>query len=194
MELDCCQKKFSLCKKKGLRPLVATDREPRLKEIFERHPKWHSVKDGLAEVLEDVGSRENHGRRQGQVHFSLSRSGLVNCFDHYLTHGSEFDQRVAQLLFDDQSGLQLLNTETVPILVHVHVNGEELIRGAHPHFSYSDVMGKGEIPGLARTFLNTWAFKAMKPSFDIANLKTDCCMVQHVATPPERILSIEKLD
>lgn len=76
---------------KGLRPLVATDREQRLRKILERHPKWHSVEDRLLEVLEDVGPKEMQGRRQGQVHFSLSRSGLVNGFDHYLTHGSEFD-------------------------------------------------------------------------------------------------------
>lgn len=177
----------------GLRPLVATDREERLKEILVRHPKWYSVKDRLGEVLEDLGPKEKQGRRQGQVHFSLSRSGLVNGFDHYLTHGSEFDQHVVQRLFGDQSGLQLLNSQTVPVLVHVHINGEELIRAAHPYFSYSDVMGMGEIPGLAQTFLNTWAFKVTKPSFDIAKLRTDCCMMQRVATPPERILNIEKL-
>lgn len=117
----------------------------------------------------------------------------MNGFDHYLTHGSEFDQHVVQRLFGDLSGLQLLNSETVPVLVHVQVSGEELIRGAHPHFSYSEVMDMGEIPGLARTFLNAWAFKATKPSFDIAKLRTDCCLMQRVATSPERILNVEKL-
>lgn len=178
---------------KGLRPLVATERAQCLIEILERHPKGHSVEDRLPEVLEDVGTKEKQGRRQGQVHFSLSRSGLVNGFDRYLTHGSEFDQHVVQRIFGDQSGLQLLNSETVPVLVHVQVNGEELIGGAHPHFSYSEVMDMGEIPRLARTFLNTWAFKATKPSFDIAKLRTDCCLMQRVATSPERILDIEKL-
>lgn len=179
---------------KGLRPLVATDREQRLRKILSRHPKWGSVENRLLEVLEDVGPKEKQGRRQGQVHFSLSRSGLVNGFDHYLTHGSEFDQHVVQRLFGDQSGLELLNSETIPVLVHVCFSGEQLIQGAHPHFSYSDVVEMGEIPGLARTFLNAWAFKAANPSFDIEKLRTDCCMMERVATPPERILNIEKLE
>lgn len=98
-----------------------------------------------------------------------------------------------QRLFGDLSGLQLLNSETVPVIVHVQVSGEELIRGAHPYFSYSEVMDMGEIPGLARTFLNAWAFKATTPSFDIAKLRTDCCLMQRVATLPERILNVENL-
>lgn len=178
---------------KGLRPLVATDREQRLREILARHPRWYSVENRLLEVIEDVGPKEKQGRRQGQVHFSLSRSGLENDFNHYLTHGSEFDQHVVHRLFGDQSGLELLNSETVPVLVHVSFSGEQLIQAAHPHFSYSYVVSMGEIPGLARTFLNAWAFKVANPSFDIEQLQTDCCMMEQVATPPERILNIEKL-
>lgn len=181
-------------KQKGLRPLVAADREQRLRKILEPHPQWSVVQDKLREVLEDVGPNRTQGLREGQVHFSLSRSGLVNDFNHYLTYGSEFDQHVVQRLFGNQSGLQLLNSQTLPILVHVRMTGEELIQGAHPFFSYYDVVGMGDIPGLARTFLNTWAFKAMKPSFDVATLRTDCCMMQSVATPPERIFDIENLD
>ncbi|MEM1150010.1 MAG: hypothetical protein AAGI03_05570 [Pseudomonadota bacterium] len=179
--------------KKGLHPLVAEEREHRLRKILERHPKWSSVKDNIGKVLHDVGPKEKQGRREGEVHFSLSKSGLVNGFNHYLTYGSEFDQHVVQRLFDDESGLQLLHSETVPILVHVRINGKELIQGAHPIFTYSDVISRGEIPGLARTFLDAWAFKATEPSFDVATLQTDCCMMQQVATPPERILNIEKL-
>lgn len=178
---------------KGLLPLVATDREQRLREVLAGHPQWYSVENRLLEVIEDVGPKEKQGGREGQVHFSLSKSGLVNDFDHYLTHGSEFDQRVVHQLFGDRSGFELLNSKTVPVLVHVSFSGEQLIQGAHPYFSYSDLVGMGEIPGIARTFLNAWAFKASNPSFDIEKLRTDCCMMERVATPPERILSIEKL-
>ena len=167
MGLDCYTKKFSLCNRKGCALWWPLTGNKRLREILARHPIWYSVKNRLREVIDDVGPKEKQGRRQGQVHFSLSRSGLVNGFDHYLTHGSEFDQHVVQRLFGDQSGLELLNSETVPVLVHVSFSGEQLIQGAHPHFSYSDVMGMGEIPGLARTFLNAWAYKAANPSFDI---------------------------
>ena len=176
----------------GLRPLVAADRRQRLTEILKTHPQWHHLEHRLAEVLEDVGPKNKQGRREGQVHFSLSRSGLANGFDHYLSHGSEFDQHVVQRLFGDQSGLHLLHSETVPIIVHVRIGGEELVRGAHPHFSYSDIIGMGEIPGIARVFLNSWAFKVANPSFDIAKLRTDCCIMQRVATPPERIIDLEK--
>jgi hypothetical protein len=177
----------------GLRTLVATDREERLRKIFSCHPRWHSVANRLIDVLEDVGPNERQGRRQEQVHFSLSRSGLVNSFNHYLTHGSEFDQHVAHRLFEDGSGLELLKSETVPYLVHVSFSGEQLIQGSHPHFTYSDVVGMGEIPGLARTFLNSWAFKTANRGFDIEKLRSDCCMMERVATPPERILKIEGL-
>lgn len=177
----------------GLLPLVATDRERRLRKILARHPRWYSVENRLLEVIEDVGPNEKQGRRQGQVHFSLSRSGLVNSFDHYLTHGSEFDQHVAHRLFGDQSGLEPLHSETVPVLVHVSFSGEQLIQGAHPHFSYSDVVGMGEVPGLARTFLDAWAYKAANPSFNIETLRTDCCVMERFATPRDRILHIEKL-
>ncbi|MCV6595682.1 MAG: hypothetical protein OIF40_01180 [Mangrovicoccus sp.] len=180
---------------KGLHPLVAADREQRLREILVRHPRWNSVENRLLEVIEDIGPKEKRGRRQGQVHFSLSRSGLVNGFNHYLTHGSEFDQHVVHRLFGDQSGLKLLNSATVPVLIHVSVNGKQLIQGAHPRASYSKIVSEmGEMPGLARTFLNAWAFKAAIPNFEIESLKTDCCMMERVATPPDRILSMEKLD
>jgi hypothetical protein len=177
----------------GLLPLVAADREHRLRRILERHPKWRSVEDKIGEVILDVGPRAKQGRREGQVHFSLSRSGLVHGFDHYLTHGSEFDQHVVQRLFDDQSGLELLKTETAAALIHVRMSGEDLVRGAHPFFSYLDVVGMGEVPGLGRTFLNAWSFLTAKPTYDIAKLRTDCCMMQRVATPPEKIVAIEKL-
>ena len=173
--------------------MVANDREQRLRKILARHPRWHSVENRLLEVLEDVGPKEKQGRRQGQVHFSISKSGLVNGFDHYLSYGSEFDQQVVHRLFGDQSGLELLKTETIPILVHVSCSGEQLIQGAHPHFSYSDIVDMGEIPGLARTFLNAWAFKVANPSLDIEKLRTDCCMMERVTTPHERILDVEKL-
>ncbi|WP_112312951.1 hypothetical protein [Pseudogemmobacter bohemicus] len=179
---------------KGLRPLAASDREARLREILSCHPNWHSVENRLLEVIEDVGPKEKQGGREGQIHFSLSRSGLVNDFDHYLMYGSEFDQHVAYRLFGDKSGLKFLNLKTAPVLVHVLFSGEQLIQGAHPYFSYSDVVGMGETPGLARTFLNTWAFKVSNPNFDIETLRTDCCMMERVATLPERVIIIEKLD
>lgn len=177
----------------GLQPLVAIERKERLCEIFENHAGWHSVKEEIDKVIYDVGPKEKQGRREGQVHFSLSRSGLVNCFDHYLRYGSEFDQHVACRLFGDDSSKQLLKTTTTAYLVSVSMNGEDLVRGAHPHFSYQDVIEMGEIPGVGMTFLNAWAFKRSQPSFDLALLRTDCCIMQNYSTPREKILKIEEV-
>lgn len=176
----------------GLQPLAALSRQDRLSEIFGNYDDWEIVKENLADVLGDVGPKQKQGRREGQVHFSLSRSGLANGFDHYLTHGSEFDQHVASRLFPDDSGLRLLQSRTVPYLIHVKMSGEDLVKGAHPHFSYQDVIKMGEVPGLGSAFLNAWAFKKSKPDFDIIKLRTDCCVMQKEVTSPEKILEIEE--
>ncbi|MDP3340294.1 hypothetical protein [Frigidibacter sp.] len=180
-------------KNTGLRPLIARDRNDRLTEIFKSHKDWLVLKDSLHEITTIVGPQERDGRRENQVHFSLSRSGLIKGFNHYLTHGSEFDQNVASRLFPDGSGLKLLQSATAPYLVHVRMSGGDLVKGAHPHFSYQDVVDMGEVPGLGATFLNAWAFKKSKPNFDISKLRTDCCMMQEHPTPREKILRIEAL-
>ena len=38
----------------------------------------------------------------------LSRAGLLHGCNHYLMHGAEVDQNIAMMLFDDNSGLDLL--------------------------------------------------------------------------------------
>ncbi|MFB9224008.1 hypothetical protein [Paracoccus cavernae] len=177
----------------GLRPLIAKDRESRLRAIFHQSPRWSIVKSKLAPAIEDIGSKGKYGSREGQIHFSLSRSGLENDFDHYLNYGSEFDQHVANDLFNDQTGLQLLKSATVPLLLHVQVSGDQLINGAHPIYSYDDIIASEEIPGLARTFLNTWAYKISNPNFDIKKLRTDCCMMLKNTIPPSHIIKIEEL-
>lgn len=176
----------------GLKPLTALSRQERLSKIFGDHDDWTNVKENLAEVLGDVGPKEKQGRREGQVHFSLSRSSLVNGFDHYLTHGSEFDQQVASRLFTDDSGLRLLQSRTIPYLVHVKMGGEDVVKGTHPHFTYQDVVEMGEVPGLGSTFLNAWAFIKSRPDFDIKRLRTDCCMMQKEPTLPENIIKMEE--
>ena len=168
-------------------------RHERLTEIFSGHDDWNIFKECLVETLHDIGPRERQGRREHQVHFSLSRSSLVNGFDHYLTHGSEFDQHVARRLFHDDSGLRLLQAKTTPYFVHVRMSGKDLVKGAHPIFSYQDVVEQGEVPGVGATFLNTWAFKKSKPNFDIDTLRTDCCIMERRPTSSENILNVEEL-
>lgn len=178
----------------GLRLLSAGDRQERLEEIFSCHNRWVEVKGNLPTVLEDVGPKKKQGRREGQVHFSLSRLVLMSDLEHYIGYGSEFDQHVAYRLFGDNSGVLLLKEKTQPYIVHVRMSGSELIKGAHPIFTYKDVVEGGEVPGLSSTFLNAWAFKRSRPDFDLANLRTDCCMMQEYPTGRDKVIRIEQLD
>jgi hypothetical protein len=43
----------------------------------------------LEETLALFGAANHGGHREGQVHLTISRAGLVQGFNHYLTHGSE---------------------------------------------------------------------------------------------------------
>lgn len=44
------------------------------------------VEDKLDTVLQQLGAGGCAGRREGQVHATISRVGLMNGFKHYLTH------------------------------------------------------------------------------------------------------------
>ncbi len=77
----------------GLLPLDAAARRPRLVKVLSYHPRWNQVANYLDSALQKNGPA---GHREGQVHLTLSWNGLVKGFNHYLTFGSEFDQRVVQ--------------------------------------------------------------------------------------------------
>jgi hypothetical protein len=99
----------------GLIPLVAAARRSRLARAFSTHPRWTNVADQLDAAIHAHGAGERAGRREAQVHLTLSRSGLTGSFNHYLTHGSEFDQHVAYALLG-QEGKDLLATDGEPVL------------------------------------------------------------------------------
>jgi len=82
----------------GRQPLVAESRAERLRRALTNHPRWPQVASQLDETIHLFGAREYCGRRQGQVHLTVSRAGLMRAFNHYLTHGSEFDGHVAHHL------------------------------------------------------------------------------------------------
>lgn len=177
----------------GLQPLVAYNRKERLVKLLKVHPNWDQFKENLDEVLDTVGPGEAQGKRECEVHFSLSKSGSVNGFNHYLKYGSEFDQHVAYRLFGNDSGYEFLKKSTIAYLVYVRMNGVDLVQGCHPFFSYKDIMDQGEIPGLGITFLNAWALKCARPEYDLVKLKTDCCMRVTQPILPDRIIDIEEL-
>lgn len=74
-------------REKGLLPLDASTRRTRLVRALSLHSNWNSVAHRLDAVLEEHGADSRAGRREGQAHLTLSQAGLVNGFNHYLTHG-----------------------------------------------------------------------------------------------------------
>lgn len=179
--------------KGGLKRLNATSRKERLEQIFNGVEQWPQKSHELDGILTKLGSGEKMGRREGQVHLSLSRSGLENSFNHYLEFGSEFDQHAAYLMLGKEIGYGLLKTSTKPYLVHVSVDGSELITACQPYFSYQDIITRGELPGIASTFLNAWAFKQAYPDYELRKLRTDCCMVFYKDLPAGHIIEVEEL-
>lgn len=92
-------------RRNGLRRLAAADRELRLRRALSRHQQWSEVEADLAATID-----QECRHREGQVHASLSRAGLIDGFNHYIGHGSELDQRVAHALLGDE-GMALLTDD-----------------------------------------------------------------------------------
>jgi hypothetical protein len=179
-------------RRNGLLPLDAETRRPRLIRALSHHPKWDTAAPHLDAVLKEVGHDGRQGHREGQAHLTLSRAGLVNDFDHYLTHGSEFDQQVAHALLGEE-GHALLGTDGRSRIIHLAVPGQEALNAAHPHFSIEDLRSSGEVPNIAREVLQAWSFWAAYPDFDPRKLKVDRGMVFHSAVPAAWITGIETL-
>lgn len=176
----------------GLRPLSAPSRGHRLERALSRHPKWPEVRDKLSSALSRFGRGNGAGGREGQVHFTLSRAGLCRGFNHYLTHGSEFDQHVAHSLLG-QEGVELLANDGNPILIKVAIPGSEVIAGAHRYFSADDLRSKGDLPNVVRDFLQAWAYRLSHPTFQSETLRVDCGAVFRETIPASSVVSIERL-
>jgi hypothetical protein len=166
----------------GLTPLKAETRRDRLVRALSPHPGWHEVADQLDSILQGYGPGGAGGRRERQVHLTLSRCGLLNGFNHYLTHGSEFDQRVAyELLGPD--GEELLTKDGMPTVLRVAVPGPLALDAAHPHFGVDDMRVRGEVPNLVKEFLQAWSYKLAYPAFQSRTLEIDCGMVFRSTIP-----------
>lgn len=176
----------------GLLPLKAEDRRCRLVRALSPHPQWPLVSHRLDEVIRDLGEGCAVGLRVGQVHLTLSRAGLTDAFDHYLTYGAEFDQHVARCLLG-KDGLELLSQDGQARIVHVAVPGAIALDAAHQYFSIDDVRARGEVPNLVREFLSAWSYGLAPPEFHTATLVFDCGMVFRVPVPASWIIKIETI-
>lgn len=173
----------------GLRPLSIGDREGRVQRSLIRHPRWPEIFDTLADQIRKFGSEDKIGRREGQVHFTLSRSGLLKGFNHYLKYGAEFDQRVVVGILGKE-GLDWLERDGEACLVRARIRGDAAIAAAHPYFSVEDLRARGDTPNLIDSFLCAWSYQIAYPEFDPSILKLDSGMVFFKAIP---ILDISRM-
>ena len=177
---------------RGLLPLDATARHARLARALSPHQRWNQVADRLDSTLQEHGPGGTAGHREGQVHLTLSRHGLVNGFNHCLTFGSEFDQRVAQALLG-VDGKELLRKDGRARVIQVAVPGKVALNAVNRYRSVNELLARGEVPGLVDRVLEVWSFGLAHPEFDCGTLKVDCGMVFDAAVPPAWIVQIDTL-
>ncbi len=177
-------------KSNGLIPLKATSRRERISRALSRHPKWAEVAHRLDDAISEVGPGGAVGNREGQVHLTLSHAGLTSGFNHYLTHGAEFDWHVASELLGEE-GKELLSTDGTPYVIQVAVPGTAALAAAHPFFSVDDMRARGELPNILKEFLAVWCFRLSRPGYQSRNLKLDCGMMFKSQVPPQWLRGIE---
>ena len=176
----------------GLLPLDAEARRPRLKRALSAHPRWDHVEDRLDTALQKFGPGDKARRREGQAHLTLSRCGLVNGFNHYLTHGSEFDQQVAQHLLGSE-GKELLRKDGRATVIQIVVPGDIALTAVNRFFTVDERLVRGEVPGIVDEFLKAWSYGLAHPDFDCGTLKVDCGLVFRSTVPPAWIVDIDTL-
>lgn len=176
----------------GLKPLVHTSRKARLERALSTHAGWSDARGVLDQLLFEHGPGEGAGSREGQVHLTLSRRGLVEDFNPYLTHGSEFDRHVTHALLGDE-GVELLRLRGQARVIVLEVPGSVALAAANPHSSIDDLRRWGEIPNLAREFLRAWSYGLADPDFDYGTLHVDCGFVFSSIVPPAWIVDIDAL-
>jgi hypothetical protein len=176
----------------GLLPLRGEARRDRLIRALSRHPRWSEVAPLLDSIIQDYGRGGKMGHREGQVHLTLSRAGLTNSFNHYLTHGAEFDQRVAQEILGDE-GMDLLTGDGEIRLIQLAIPGDAALGAAHPYISIDSMRARGDVPNLIDEFLKAWSYRLAYPEFQSCSLEVDCGMVFRMTVPSGWIVNIDTL-
>jgi hypothetical protein len=125
----------------GLISLTVKDRRARIVRALSSHPAWNTAADRLDEVLRNHGPGSVAGVRAGQVHLTLSRSGITQGFNHYLTHGAEVDQHIAHALLGEE-GQECLRTDGKSRLILVKLSGDIALQAAHPWFDIEETRAR----------------------------------------------------
>lgn len=170
----------------GLRRLDAEARADLLARRLSRHPDWQSGKHRFAHLIREI-SAGKFGNREGQVHLTLSRNGLLHSFNHYLVEGSEFEGHVARQLFG-MAGQKLLQTGRRPTLVKVVMPGAIALAAANP-FGWPK-----PLPNLIRELLNTWSYCQFDPAYEPHSGDVDCGLMFNEDLPAAWILALDEVD
>lgn len=176
----------------GLIPLNAKDRRDRLISALSSHPGWPEVADLLHPLIRSYGQCNHAGHREGQVHLTLSKAGLMNGFNHYLTHGSEFDQHIAGDLLGAE-GMNLLARYGMPRVFQLAVPGDMALNAANRYYSIDDFLERGEVPNIVSQFLTAWSCRLAVPDFQSDTMRVDCGMVFRQIVPAAWITDIQTL-
>ncbi len=176
----------------GLLPLKGSARRNRLARALSAHPRWSEVVDRLEAEIEAQGPGKIAGCRDNLVALTLSRAGLEKSFNHYLTHGAEFDYDVAFALLGDE-GVNLLSQVGQPRVVSVAVPGKVALEAAHFSTGIEFVRGRGDVPNLVREFLKAWSFRLAHPEYQARSLMVDCGMAFDTVVPRDWLLGIDSL-
>lgn len=143
-------------------------------------------------IIQAHGQGSVAGRREDQCISPYRKQGLTNGFNHYLTHGAEFDQHVAYTLLGAE-GNALLATDGEATIVRVAVPGQLALDAAHPFFSIDEMRVRGEVPNLVGDILTAWSYRLARPGFQSRTLKVDCGMIFRSAVSADWILDVERL-
>lgn len=171
----------------GLLPLVAASRAGRLKRSLSKHPDWPVVEKNFDAAIELYGAREFGGRREGQVHLTVSRAGLQHGFNYYLRQGSEFDWHVSRHLLGEE-GQALVSSDGTPTLIKARVPGDVALAACNPYGKHSE-----DMPNLISDIVRVWAYWLAYPLYKSESLGLDCGMIFRDGVPSvwfEEIISL----
>ena len=176
---------------KGLLPMKADQRRARLQRALSCHERWPEAADRLDDKLRAFGPGEKAGRREGQVHLTLSRSGLISGFNQYLTHGAEIDYHIAFKLLG-QEGVDLLAKDGEAKLIKVAVPGHKALEATNRYRSVEVCQATNKVPNLIGELLGSWSYKLAKPRFQCRSSQSvDCGMIFYSTVPSDWITKIE---
>jgi hypothetical protein len=168
-------------KANGLVPLNAASRSKRLRRALSVSPRWPEIADRLEKAIQLAGPQCPYGGREGQVHLTLSRAGLTEKFNQYLTRGADFDWHVASELLGEE-GKELLTKDGEPYVIQVAVPGEAAV-ALRPFFAIEHMGARVEMSNIILAFLDAWCFRLAHPGYQSREIRLDCGMIFKSTVP-----------